>query len=255
MKRVEANGQWSLFCPNEAPGLYECWGEEFEALFEKYEREGRARKTIKAQQLWFAILDAQIETGVPFMLYKDAANRKSNQQNLGTIRSSNLCCEVMEYTSPDEEAVCNLASVALPKFVENSVFDYKKLYEVVKVITRNLNKVIDVNYYPVAEARNSNIRHRPVASQDLADAFNLMSVAFNKNIFESYVAREFIVPPLCSAIESIRVRRRRTKVRERRGRPTSQASTETSMGLAAELGPYETFQGSPASKGIIQFDM
>ncbi|KAG2800629.1 Ribonucleoside-diphosphate reductase large subunit [Phytophthora cactorum] len=231
MKRVEANGKWSLFCPNEAPGLYECWGDEFEALYEKYEKEGRARKTINAQQLWFAILDAQIETGVPFMLYKDAANRKSNQQNLGTIRSSNLCCEVMEYTSPDEVAVCNLASVALPKFVDEGVFDYQKLYEVVKVITRNLNKVIDVNYYPVAEARKSNMRHRPIGIgvQGLADAFILMNYAFeskqaselNKNIFETIYY----------------------------------AAMETSMEIAKELGPYETFQGSPASKGVFQFDM
>ncbi|KAG3134421.1 Ribonucleoside-diphosphate reductase large subunit [Phytophthora idaei] len=231
MKRVEANGKWSLFCPNEAPGLYECWGDEFEALYEKYEKEGCARKTINAQQLWFAILDAQIETGVPFMLYKDAANRKSNQQNLGTIRSSNLCCEVMEYTSPDEVAVCNLASVALPKFVDEGVFDYQKLYEVVKVITRNLNKVIDVNYYPVAEARKSNMRHRPIGIgvQGLADAFILMNYAFeskqaselNKNIFETIYY----------------------------------AAMETSMEIAKELGPYETFQGSPASKGVFQFDM
>ncbi|KAJ8524693.1 hypothetical protein ON010_g16423 [Phytophthora cinnamomi] len=206
MKRVEANGKW-------------------------IRARGRARKTINAQQLWFAILDAQIETGVPFMLYKDAANRKSNQQNLGTIRSSNLCCEVMEYTSPDEVAVCNLASVALPKFVDDGVFDYQKLYEVTKVVTRNLNKVIDVNYYPVAEARKSNMRHRPIGIgvQGLADAFILMNYAFeseqarelNKNIFETIYY----------------------------------AAVETSMEIAKELGPYETFQGSPASKGIFQFDM
>ncbi|KAL4172080.1 ribonucleotide-diphosphate reductase subunit rnr1 [Phytophthora ramorum] len=231
MKRVEANGKWSLFCPNEAPGLYECWGDEFETLYEKYEKEGRARKTINAQQLWFAILDAQIETGVPFMLYKDAANRKSNQQNLGTIRSSNLCCEIMEYTSPDEVAVCNLASVALPKFVEDGVFNYQKLYEVTKVVTRNLNKVIDVNYYPVEEARKSNMRHRPVGIgvQGLADAFILMNYAF-----ESPQARELNM----NIFETIYY-----------------ASMETSMEIAKELGPYETFQGSPASKGIFQFDM
>ncbi|CAI5739943.1 unnamed protein product [Hyaloperonospora brassicae] len=231
MKRVEANGPWSLFCPNEAPKLYEVWGDAFDTLYEQYEREGRARKTINAQQLWFAILDAQIETGVPFMLYKDAANRKSNQQNLGTIRSSNLCCEVMEFTSPDEVAVCNLASVALPKFVEDGVFNYQKLCDVTSVVTRNLNKVIDVNYYPVAEARTSNMRHRPVGIgvQGLADAFILMNYAFesaqarelNKNIFETIYY----------------------------------ASMKTSMEIAKELGPYETFQGSPASKGIFQFDM
>ena len=162
MKRVEADGEWSLFCPNEAPGLSDCWGEEFEALYTQYETEGKARKTIKAQELWFAILDAQIETGTPYMLYKDAANSKSNQQNLGTIKSSNLCTEIMEYTSPDEIAVCNLASLALPRFVINGKFDHQKLYEVTYEATINLNKIIDNNYYPVEEARNSNMRHRPI---------------------------------------------------------------------------------------------
>lgn len=233
MKRVESNGDWSLFCPNEAPDLYKCWGEEFETLFAKYEREGRARKTIKAQQLWFAILDAQIETGTPFMLFKDAANRKSNQQNLGTIRSSNLCCEVIEYTAPDEVAVCNLASIALPKFVDASakVYDFKRLYEITKVVTRNLNKVIDLNYYPIPEARKSNMRHRPVGIgvQGLADAYVLMGLAFesdaarelNKNIFETIYY----------------------------------AAMETSMELAAINGAYESYPGSPVSKGIFQFDM
>ncbi len=162
MKRVEANGEWSLFCPNEAPGLSDCFGEEFEALYTKYETEGKARKTIKAQDLWFAILQSQIETGTPYMLYKDAANSKSNQQNLGTIKSSNLCTEIMEYTSADEVAVCNLASIALPRFIVNGKFDYQKLYEVTYQVTKNLNKVIDNNYYPVIEAENSNLRHRPV---------------------------------------------------------------------------------------------
>lgn len=231
MKRVEANQKWSLFCPNEAPGLYECYGTAFETLYEQYEAENRARKTLPAQQLWFAILEAQMETGVPYMLYKDAANRKSNQQNIGTIRSSNLCCEVMEYSSRDEVAVCNLASVALPKFVTHGVFEYTKLYDVVKVMTRNLNKVIDVNYYPIPEARTSNLRHRPIGIgvQGLADAFLLMGFAFespeartlNKHIFETLYF----------------------------------AAMETSMELAKELGPYETFQGSPASQGIFQFDL
>ncbi len=195
MKRVEANGEWSLFCPNEAPGLSECWGEEFEALYEKYEQEGRARKTVKAQELWFAILDAQIETGTPYLLYKDAANRKSNQQNLGTIKSSNLCTEIIEYTSPDEVAVCNLASLALPRFVIDGKFDHQKLYEVTYEVTLNLNKIIDNNYYPVEEARNSNMRHRPIGLgvQGLADVFILLRLPFeselakllNRDIFET----------------------------------------------------------------------
>lgn len=231
MKRVEANGDWSLFCPNEAPGLFECFGDEFERKFEQYEREGRARKTIKAQNLWFAILDAQIETGTPFMLYKDAANRKSNQQNLGTIRSSNLCCEVIEYTSPDEVAVCNLASIALPKFVSAKTFDFKRLYEITKVVTRNLNKVIDVNYYPIPEAKKSNMRHRPVGIgvQGLADAYVLMDLAF-----ESDAARELNK----SIFETIYF-----------------AAMETSMEIAAALGPYESYPGSPVSQGKFQFDL
>src|SRR6478735_9326854 len=158
MQRVENNEMWSLFCPNEAPGLAEVWGEDFERLYQKYEKEGKARRQVKAQDLWFEILESQIETGTPYILYKDAANKKSNQKNLGTIKSSNLCTEIMEYTSADEIAVCNLASIALPKFVtEDGKFDHQKLYEITKVVTRNLNKVIDVNYYPVEEAKNSNM--------------------------------------------------------------------------------------------------
>jgi ribonucleoside-diphosphate reductase alpha chain len=163
MKRVEEGGDWSLFCPHEAPGLSDCHSEEFEALYERYEQEGRARKKVKAQELWFTIIESQIETGTPYILYKDACNSKSNQKNLGTIKSSNLCTEIMEYTAPDEVAVCNLASIALPKFVTaNGTFDHQKLFEITYVATRNLNKVIDRNYYPVPEARNSNMRHRPV---------------------------------------------------------------------------------------------
>ncbi len=232
MKRVESNEVWSLFCPNEAPGLADCWGDDFERLYEKYEKEGKFRKQIKAQDLWFEILEAQIETGTPYILYKDAANRKSNQKNLGTIKSSNLCTEIIEYTSPDEVAVCNLASIALPKFVtENKKFDHQKLFEITKVVTRNLNKVIDVNYYPVPEARNSNLRHRPIGLgvQGLADAFILLRMPFesdearglNKDIFETIYY----------------------------------AAMEASMELAKEHGPYETFKGSPVSKGIFQFDM
>ena len=181
MKRVMEDAEWSLFCPNEAPGLYDVYGEEFEALYTKYEQEGRARKTVKAQELWFKILDAQIETGTPYMLYKDHANRKSNQKNLGTIRSSNLCCEIMEYTSPEEIAVCNLASINLSKFVENGSFNHDRLFEITKIVTRNLNKVIDINYYPVEEARTSNMRHRPIGIgvQGLADAFMLLRMPFD----------------------------------------------------------------------------
>lgn len=231
MKRVEENGQWSLFCPNEAPGLSECWGEEFEALYEKYEKAGKARKTVSAQELWFAVLDSQIETGTPYLLYKDAANRKSNQQNLGTIKSSNLCTEIIEYTSPDEVAVCNLASLALPRFVINGKFDHDKLYEVTYQVTRNLNKIIDYNYYPVEEARNSNMRHRPIGLgvQGLADVFILLRLPFeselakllNRDIFETIYF----------------------------------ASMTASMDLAKEQGAYETFKGSPLSKGKFQFDM
>ncbi|MBL7883125.1 MAG: ribonucleoside-diphosphate reductase subunit alpha, partial [Bacteroidia bacterium] len=162
MKRVEENAEWSLFCPNEAPGLSDCYGEAFEKLYTQYEKEGKARKVIQARELWAAIIQSQIETGNPYMLYKDAANSKSNQQNLGTIKSSNLCCEIMEYTSPDEIAVCNLASIALNRFVEDGQFNHQRLFEITYVITKNLNKIIDRNYYPVAEARNSNLRHRPL---------------------------------------------------------------------------------------------
>jgi ribonucleoside-diphosphate reductase alpha subunit len=232
MKRVEENGDWSLFSPDEAPNLCDTYGDEFEKLYEKYEKEGRARKTIKAQDLWFEILESQIETGTPYVLYKDHANRKSNQKNLGTIRSSNLCTEIMEYTSPDEVAVCNLASIALNKFVkDDNTFDHQKLYEVTKVVTRNLNKVIDVNYYPVPEAKYSNMKHRPIGIgvQGLADAFMLLKMPF-----DSPAARKLNT----EIFETIYF-----------------GAMETSMELSMEHGPYETFKGSPVSKGIFQFDM
>lgn len=232
MQRVENNEMWSLFCPNEAPGLAEVWGEEFERLYDKYEKEGKYRKQIKAQDLWFEILESQIETGTPYILYKDAANRKSNQKNLGTIKSSNLCTEIIEYTSPDEVAVCNLASIALPKFVrEDGTFDHQKLYEITKVATKNLNKVIDVNYYPVVEARNSNMRHRPIGLgvQGLADAFILMRMPFDSE--ESRRLNEDIFETIYFG------------------------AMEASMELSKQHGPYETFKGSPVSKGIFQFDM
>lgn len=232
MKRVENNEMWSLFCPNEAPGLAEVWGEEFERLYEKYEKEGKARKQIKAQDLWFEILESQIETGTPYILYKDAANRKSNQKNLGTIKSSNLCTEIIEYTSPDEVAVCNLASIALPKFVtEEGKFDHQKLYEITKVATKNLNKVIDVNYYPVIEARNSNMRHRPIGLgvQGLADTFIMLRMPFDSD--EARALNEDIFETIYFG------------------------AMESSMELSKVLGPYETYKGSPVSKGIFQFDM
>lgn len=231
MKRVKEDTTWTLMCPNECPGLADVWGAEFEALYTKYESEGKGRQTIKAQDLWFKILESQIETGTPYMLYKDAANGKSNQQNLGTIKSSNLCTEIMEYTAADEIAVCNLGSLALPKFVKDGEFDHDKLFEVTYQLTINLNKIIDGNYYPVPETRNSNMRHRPIGIgvQGLADAFILMRFPFdgeearklNKEVFET------IYYAACTA----------------------------SKDLAKVDGAYQTFEGSPASKGILQYDM
>jgi len=251
MERVEKNTQWSLFCPNEAPGLFDVWGDEFKELYERYEREGRARRVIEAQHLWFSIIEAQIETGNPYMLYKDACNSKSNQQNLGTIKCSNLCTEIVEYTSPDEIAVCNLASLALPRFVkeknsENGIdkkkllgsldakdrlFDFDKLAEVTEVVVKNLNKVIDVTYYPVEPAKASNMRNRPIGIgvQGLADTFLLLGMPFdslqaaklNKEIFETIYY----------------------------------SALRASCDLAKALGPYKTYEGSPVSKGVLQFDM
>ncbi|GLC39365.1 ribonucleotide-diphosphate reductase subunit rnr1 [Pleodorina starrii] len=251
MERVEADKEWSLFCPNEAPGLSDAWGDEFVKLYEKYEREGKARKVVRAQQLWFAILEAQVETGNPYMLYKDACNKKSNQQNLGTIKCSNLCTEIIEYTSPDEIAVCNLASIALPRFVRergsqpgweskklvgsldapNRFFDFDKLAEITRMSTRNLNKIIDVNYYPHPKAEKSNLRHRPIGLgvQGLADTFILLGMPFdspeaaelNRQIFEVIYY----------------------------------AALSASNELAERDGPYATYEGSPVSKGILQPDM
>ena len=232
MRRVEENGEWSLFSPDEAKGLEDSYGEGFDKLYKKYEQEGKARRVVKAQDLWFEILESQIETGTPYILYKDHANRKSNQKNLGIIKSSNLCTEIIEYTSKDEVAVCNLASISLSKFVrEDKTFDHEKLYQITKVATKNLNKVIDVNYYPVEEARTSNMRHRPVGLgvQGLADAFVMMRLPFeseqaqciNREIFETIYY----------------------------------AAMEASMELAQVEGPYQTYKGSPVSKGIFQFDM
>ena len=231
MKRVEEDGQWSLFCPNECPGLYEAYGPEFEALYTRYEAEGRSRKTLAARQVWNAVLDAQIETGTPYMLYKDAANLKSNQKNLGTIRSSNLCTEIMEYTSPEEVAVCNLASISLAKFVKNRKFDFDRLYEITRVVTRNLNRVIDINYYPIEAARRSNLKHRPIGIgvQGLADAFSLMRYPFDSE--EAKLLNRAIFETIYFGALS------------------------ESCKLAAEQGPYESFEGSPSSQGLLQFDL
>merc|ERR1719210_1100794 len=233
MKRVEEDGQWSLMCPHECPGLHEVWGDKFEELYTKYEKEGRAKKTIKAQKLWYAIIESQIETGTPYMLYKDSCNRKSNQQNLGTIKCSNLCTEIVEYSAPDEVAVCNLASIAVNAFVdkEKRTYDFEQLKRVAKVATKNLNKIIEVNFYPVEEARNSNMRHRPIGIgiQGLADAYILMRLPFeseeacllNKQIFETIYY----------------------------------GALEASCELAQVEGPYSTYQGSPVSQGKLQYDM
>lgn len=231
MKRVQEDGLWTLMCPNECPGLYDVHSEEFDALYIKYETEGRGRKTIKAREIWEKILESQIETGLPYMLYKDAANRKSNQKNLGTIRSSNLCTEIIEYTAPDEVAVCNLASISLPMFVENGTFNHDELYNVTKRVTLNLNRVIDRNYYPIEEAENSNVRHRPVGLgvQGLADAFIMMRMPFtsdeakkhNQEIFETLYF----------------------------------AAVTASMELAKIEGPYSSFEGSPMSRGEFQFNL
>ena len=231
MKRVEADAEWTLMCPNECPGLFNCHSEEFEALYTKYESEGKGRKTIRARELWEKILESQIETGTPYMLYKDAANRKSNQKNLGTIRSSNLCTEIMEYTSPDEVAVCNLASIALPMFIKDGAFDHDELFRVTKQVTKNLNRVIDRNYYPVPEAENSNMRHRPVGLgvQGLADAFIKLRLPFtsqeakdmNQDIFETLYF----------------------------------AAVTASMEEAEKDGPYSSYKGSPISKGEFQHNL
>lgn len=231
MKRVKEEGEWSLFCPNEAPGMSDCYGMEFEMLYTKYEKEGRARRTIPARELWTAVLESQIETGTPYILYKDACNEKSNQKNLGTIKSSNLCTEIVEYTSADEVAVCNLASIALPRFVNNGSFDHQRLFEITYVVTKNLNRIIDVNYYPIEEARNSNMRHRPIGIgvQGLADAFIAMRFPF----------------------ESDEAKQLNKEIHE----TIYYAALTASKDLAIKEGPYSTFTGSPVSQGILQFDM
>lgn len=229
MRRVEEDDYWSLFCPNDAKGLYDSWGEEFETLYKEHELKGKAIKRIKARDLWFKIVLSQIETGGPYMLYKDACNRKSNQKNLGTIRCSNLCTEIMEFTSPDEVAVCNLASIALPLFIneKGNEFDHEKLYQVTYHVTGNLDKVIDINFYPIPEAKKSNLRHRPlgIGVQGLANLFLIMRYPFdsdeakklNKEIFETIYF----------------------------------AALKSSNDLAEKYGPYETYPGNQKEKKII----
>ena len=233
MERVEKNEPWTLFCPSEAPGLADVYGDEFNALYTKYEAEGRGRKQVDAQKLWFKVLDSQIETGTPYLLYKDAANKKSNQKNLGTIKSSNLCTEIIEYSAPDETAVCNLASIGLPMYVDakSKKFNYEKLRQVVKVAIRNLNRVIDINYYPTPETKNSNMRHRPVGLgvQGLADVFALMRVPWESDKAVDLNQRIF---------EHIYY-----------------AAVESSCEVAEKEGPYSTYEGSPMSKGQFQYDM
>ena len=231
MERVDANGDWTLFCPNEAPGLADCVGAEFKALYEKYETAGLGRKTIKAQKLWFEILDSQIETGTPYLLYKDAANLKSNQQNLGTIKSSNLCTEIIEYSSPEETAVCNLASISLPAFVVDGKFDFVKFRAVTRTIVRNLNRVIDINYYPIPEAKVSNMRHRPIGLgvQGLSDVFAMLNYPWESD--EATLLNKRIFAHMYYA------------------------AVESSVALASSEGKYETFVGSPAHQGKLQFDL
>ena len=231
MERVEKQESWSLFCPHKCPGLSSVYGAEYRALYERYESEGKATKVVQARDLWFQILNSQMETGTPYLLYKDACNEKSNQKNIGVIQSSNLCTEIIQYSSPEETAVCNLASVSLPAFVKNGEFQYEELHRVTKIVTRNLDRIIDINDYPTEKARRSNMRHRPIGLgvQGLADVFFLMKLPFisdeaaevNRNIFETLY----------------------------------HAAMETSMELAMEQGPYSTFRGSPLSEGKFQFDL
>ena len=262
MERVKSNAKWSLFCPHECPGLADVYGDKFEKLYEKYESDGKARKTMNARDLWFKILDAQMETGTPYILYKDSANEKSNQQNLGTIKSSNLCCEIIEYSDANETAVCNLASIGLPTFVneESKTFDYEKLHYVTKVVTTNLNKVIDVNFYPTEKTKTSNLRHRPIGIgiQGLADVFVMLDLPFqsdeakeiNKLIFETIYH--------ASLERSNEIAIERTNKIKQHMNTLSESELLDLIGEYKSpdlLGVYNSFEGSPASKGILQFDM
>ena len=263
MERIkEKSGKWSLFCPNECPGLSDCYGDEFKQLYNKYETQGKARKTVSARDLWFQILDAQMETGTPYLLYKDAANKKSNQKNLGTIKSSNLCSEIVQYSDDKETAVCNLASIALPAYVNETTkqFDFTKLLEVTKVVTNNLNKVIDINFYPTEKTRVSNFKHRPIGIgvQGLADAFILMDIPFhseeakqlNKDIFETIYYGALLKS------NEIAIERKNTSNSNTNNNSNLIFTEDELTKLPAELkGSYSSFVGSPASQGILQFDM
>jgi len=267
MERVKENGKWSLFCPNECPGLSDVYGDKFVDLYTKYENDGKARKTMNARDLWFKILDAQMETGTPYLLFKDAANKKSNQQNLGTIKSSNLCTEILEYSDDKETAVCNLASIALPTFVNEKtrIFDYEKLHEVAKVVTNNLNKVIDVNFYPTPKTERSNMLHRPIGIgvQGLADAFILMDIPFhseeakevNKLIFETiYHAALEKSNEIAIAIKERYLSQ--VELTDHTVLYEMKYTNGLKYGLKpAHVGAYQSFENSPASKGILQFDM
>ena len=276
MKRVEDDGEWTLMCPHECPGLAEVYGNEFKELYERYESEGKGRKTIKARQLWFSILDSQMETGTPYILYKDACNEKSNQKNLGTIKSSNLCTEIIEYSDSNETAVCNLASIALPRYVlDDGSFDFDKLHEVTKIVTENLNKIIDINFYPTSKTRKSNMLHRPIGIgvQGLADAFIMMNVAYsseeaakiNKDIFET------IYHAAVECSNEMAIKRHKIMMDNKDAIITNATSAagdlyvdgitvtrEESIAFIknnATAGSYSTFENSPTSEGILQFDL
>jgi len=278
MERVKTNAKWSLFCPNECPGLSDVYGDKFNALYEKYETNGKARKTVNARDLWFKILDSQMETGTPYILYKDACNQKSNQQNLGTIKSSNLCTEIIEYSDDKETAVCNLASIALPAFVNESTktFNYEKLHEVTKVVTNNLNKVIDINFYPTEKTRRSNFKHRPIGIgiQGLADAFILLDIPFhseqakeiNKHIFETIYhaslekSNEITISRFnkitATKYNSIKIYKHKLlNEYEFNAFNPHYAKSQQELENMFSIGSYSSFEGSPASKGILQFDM
>jgi len=261
MERVKENGKWSFFCPNECPGLSDVYGDAFKELYEKYESSDNVRKSVNARDLWFKILDAQMETGTPYLLYKDACNKKSNQKNLGTIKSSNLCCEIVEYSDDNETAVCNLASVALPTFVnlETKQFDYDKLHAVTKVVTSNLNRVIDINFYPTEKTRRSNLLHRPIGIgvQGLADAFIMMDIAFHSD--EAKAVNKLIFETIYHAAlersnEMAITLKKQTHISSDSSRIVSDLSLKYSLS-AEHCGAYASFEGSPASQGILQFDM
>jgi ribonucleotide reductase alpha subunit len=278
MERVKNNAKWSLFCPHECPGLSNVYGDKFNTLYEKYETDGKARKVINARDLWFKILDSQMETGTPYILYKDAANQKSNQQNLGTIKSSNLCTEIIEYSDDKETAVCNLASIALPAFVNEStkMFDYDKLHEVTKVVTNNLNKVIDINFYPTEKTKRSNLKHRPIGIgiQGLADAFVMLDIPFhseqakeiNKHIFETIYhaslekSNEISIQRYneitATKYNSIKIYKHKLlNEYEFDSFKPHYAKSQQELENMFSIGSYSSFEGSPSSKGVLQFDM